>query len=181
MCAFKEVYTVVIGTFPVRVVAVGRWRHRWFNGDYHSRKKCLSFDPHGGSPLHITARSCIRAADQDGKEMLLALEWLVVTGGEETQRSRSNNWWTHHVIQPILLQQERVNDSLIHFMGKSCCHTLSLIGYHFCFAMFKGIVWMSECCVCCLNETVLSGKSASAVSANAQNWQIFTFKRENPL
>lgn len=50
--------------FPVRIGAVGRWQYRWFNRDYRSRTKCLSYAPHGGSPLHTTAGRCIRAADQ---------------------------------------------------------------------------------------------------------------------
>lgn len=77
-------------TFPARGGTVGRWQCRWFNWDYLSRKKCLSCDPHGGSPLYTNSGSCIRAADQDREEMYSAAG-AGMAGDGELQRSLKNN------------------------------------------------------------------------------------------
>ena len=75
---------------------------RWFNGDYRSRKKCLSCDPHGGSPLHAAAGRRFRAADrEDGEEVAWCCwhwdDWCRLVMREQSSRRRGghgeNDWW----------------------------------------------------------------------------------------
>lgn len=79
----KELCSVVKGTFPARVVAVGRWQCRWFNRDYRSRMIVGGAISTVGSPHHTREGNWISAADQDRKEMQDTAN-TGVTGGD---------WW----------------------------------------------------------------------------------------
>lgn len=63
--------------FPCRCLCCGeRWQCRWFNGDYRSRRKCLSCDPHGGSPLHTTAGRCGSEQEETRDAWMTGDDWL---------------------------------------------------------------------------------------------------------
>lgn len=103
----KEVYTVVTGTFPVRVVAVGRWRRRWFNRDYRSRKKCLSCDPHGGGQSSSHNSRKLYQSSGSGWEGDAGCCW------------HWNDWWW------LVVRRDRghgaITDGLIVLFSPSCC------------------------------------------------------------
>lgn len=103
----KEVYTVLTGTFPVRVVAVGRWRRRWFNRDYRSRKKCLSCDPHGGGESSSHNSRKLYQSSGSGWEGDAGCCW------------HWNDWWW------LVVRRHRghgaITDGLIALFSPSCC------------------------------------------------------------
>lgn len=174
---------------------------RWFNGDYRSRKKCLSCDPHGGSPLHAAAGRRFRAADRDGEETawccwhwddwcrLVMREQLLRRHGGHERKWLMGSGLTPAVLQPSLLPPDKLSDSsvctrswmyscvMLLFNSGAFFFTLkSSIRNLFCFSTFKGIV-----SVCLLDEAAVPRKITASVvfpQKNVWNQQMFTVKWE---
>lgn len=117
---YTHIFIYIYMYLPVRAWAVGERRLcRWFNGDYRSRKKCLSCDSHEGSPLHAAAGRRFRAADRDGEETAWCCwhwdDWCRLVMREQLLRRRGghgeNDWWA-----PVRRRQ---------FFSPVCCRLIN--------------------------------------------------------